>query len=117
MIESDSVISFTPDLEPEPIPFAESPVRRFFRDIDSSRNFEDGLEFHAAGVVIAASPESEGDLPEITVLYVNPFTAKVEKRSRSLAEVILYEFPQDDGVYWQLWEQTYSKLEMLLSKQ
>jgi hypothetical protein len=95
------------------------PVRRFFRDIDSAGNLEDGMEFHAAGVVIDTPPpagaalESEATDPQITVLYLNPFTAKVERRGCSLSSVILYEFPEDDGVYWRLWEQTRAKLERL----
>lgn len=91
---------------------ATGPVRRFFRDIESAGNLEDGMEFHAAGVVIDSSNETE-----ITVLYLNPFTAKVELRLRESSSVILYEFPQDDGVYWRLWEQTRAKLESLRAEQ
>lgn len=69
------------------------------------------MEFHAAGVVVESSDEG------ITVLYLNPFTAKVEKRKRELAAVVLYEFPEDDGVYWRLWEQTRTKLEGLMEKE
>jgi len=74
---------------------------------------EDGLEFHAAGVVIDSSPENDAGGPEITVLYLNPYSAKVERRGRDLSAVVLYEFPPDDGVYWRLWEQTRAKLESL----
>ena len=72
------------------------------------------MEFHAAGVVIDSGEESSD---QISVLYMNPFTAKVERRLRDLSTVILYEFPQDDGVYWRLWEQTRSKLESLRTEQ
>ena len=75
------------------------------------------MEFHAAGVVIGTASDGDANPSEITVLYVNPFTAKVEKRSRDLSEVILYEFPKDDGVYWRLWDQTRTKLEKLRSEQ
>ncbi|MES2658011.1 MAG: hypothetical protein V4689_05305 [Verrucomicrobiota bacterium] len=92
-------------------------MRRFFRDIESAGNLEDGMEFHAAGVVIGTASDEDANPSEITVLYVNPYTAKVEKRSRDLSAVILYEFPQDDGVYWRLWDQTRAKLEKLLSEQ
>lgn len=98
------------ELMPEPV----GPVRRFFRDVESAGNLEDGMEFHAAGVVIDSDEES---YDQISVLYLNPFTAKVERRRRDLASVILYEFPQDDGVYWRLWEQTHSKLENLRAEQ
>lgn len=72
------------------------------------------MEFHAAGVVID-SHETADD--QISVLYLNPFTAKVEMRRRDLSSVILYEFPPDDGVYWRLWEKTRAKLESLLAEQ
>jgi hypothetical protein len=75
------------------------------------------MEFHAAGVVIRSTSEDDGNPTQITVLYVNPFNAKVEKRSRDLSGVILYEFPQDDGVYWRLWDQTRAKLEKLRLEQ
>ena len=75
------------------------------------------MEFHAAGVVIGSTSEDDGNPTQITVLYVNPFNAKVEKRSRDLSGVILYEFPQDDGVYWRLWDQTRAKLEKLRLEQ
>ncbi len=71
------------------------------------------MEFHAAGVVIDPPSESDASGPEITVLYLNPYTAKVERRGRALSAVVLYEFPPDDGVYWRLWEQTRAKLESL----
>jgi len=75
------------------------------------------MEFHAAGVVIE-TPSEVGSTPsELTVLYLNPFNAKVERRGRELSSVILYEFPQDDGVYWRLWEQTRAKLERLRADQ
>ena len=93
------------------MPLEASPVRRFFRDIDSAGNLEDGMEFHAAGIVIESGDEG------LTVLYLNPFTARVEKRKRDQDGVIIYEFPQDDGVYWRLWEQTRAKLEALMEKQ
>jgi len=75
------------------------------------------MEFHAAGVVIGSASDHEAKPSEITVLYVNPFTAKVEKRSRELSGVMLYEFAQDDGVYWRLWDLTRAKLERLRSEQ
>lgn len=75
------------------------------------------MEFHAAGVVIDSAVETDGSISEITVLYLNPFTAKVELRRRELSSVILYEFPEDDGVYWRLWEQTRAKLESLRGDQ
>lgn len=100
-----------PEPELQPVPLATGPVRRFFRDIDSAGNLEDGMEFHAAGVV--TGPAEDG----IMVMYLNPFNAKVEKRKREPEAVILYEFPEDDGVYWRLWEQTRAKLEALLEKQ
>lgn len=96
-----------------PTPKPQEPMRRFFRDIESAANLEDGMEFHAAGVVIETPPASDAGEMEITVLYLNPFNAKVERRGRDLSSVILYEFPQDDGVYWRLWEQTREKLESL----
>ncbi len=117
MIESEPIPSAAPSPEPAPAPLPESPVRRFFRDIDSAGNFEDGMEFHAAGIVVSAPSGSEAGTATITVLYLNPFTAKVEKRSRDLSAVILYEFPQDDGVYWRLWDQTHTKLEKLRTEQ
>jgi hypothetical protein len=98
-----------PSLTPQP----HGPVRRFFRDIASAGNLEDGMEFHAAGVVIHTPNGTDAKPSEITVLYLNPFTAKVERRTRDLSAVILYEFPEDDGVYWRLWEQTRAKLENL----
>ncbi|WP_345714424.1 hypothetical protein [Luteolibacter yonseiensis] len=100
--------------ETRPIPLPVGSVRRFFRDVESAGNLEDGMEFHAAGVVIDFPEETDRKL---SVLYLNPFTAKVELRQRDLSSVILYEFPEDDGVYWRLWEQTRNKLESLLSEQ
>lgn len=117
MIESESASSAAPSPEPFPAPLPEGPLRRFFRDIESAGNLEDGMEFHAAGIVTGTVSGSEAPPSEITVLYVNPFTAKVEKRNRDLSAVHLYEFPQDDGVYWRLWEQTRAKLEQLRSEQ
>ncbi len=87
-------------------------MRRFFRDLESAGNLEDGMEFHAAGIVIGTQGR-EAEPAELTVLYLNPFNAKVERRGRALTAVVLYEFPQDDGVYWRLWEQTRIKLESL----
>lgn len=109
--EPETGTTSAPQPELQPVPLANGPVRRFFRDIDSAGNLEDGMEFHAAGVVVEWTDE------EITVLYLNPFTAKVEKRKRELPAVILYEFPEDDGVYWRLWEQTRVKLESLMEKE
>lgn len=117
MIEPESATTPAPSQEPLPSPQPESPVRRFFRDIESAGNLEDGMEFHAAGVVIETPPENDSAPSEITVLYLNPFSAKVERRSRPLPSVVLYEFPQDDGVYWRLWEQTRAKLESLRAGQ
>ena len=97
-------------LTPQPV----GPVRRFFRDTESAGNLEDGMEFHAAGVVIDSQEDADD---RISVLYLNPFTAKVELRRREISSVILYEFPQDDGVYWRLWEQTRAKLEGLRTEQ
>ena len=71
------------------------------------------MEFHAAGVVIGPFPESDSAEAEMSVLYLNPFTASVERRARTMSAVIIYEFPPDDGVYWRLWEQTRAKLESL----
>ncbi|MEO5712734.1 MAG: hypothetical protein ABIT37_04530 [Luteolibacter sp.] len=115
--EPESATPATPLPEPLTAPQPESPVRRFFRDIESAGNHEDGMEFHAAGVVIESPSENDSSPPEITVLYLNPFNAKVERRGRTLSSVILYEFPQDDGVYWRLWEQTRAKLESLRAGQ
>ncbi len=98
-----------PMLAPQPV----APVRRFFRDIDSAGNLEDGMEFHAAGIVIDTPPDREAGQAEISVLYLNPFNAKVERRGRQLSTVNIYQFPQDDGVYWRLWEQTRTTLESL----
>ncbi len=109
LTDPESVLPPQPELQP--VPLETGPVRRFFRDIDSAGNLEDGMEFHAAGVVTESAEDG------ITVMYLNPFTAKVEKRKRELEAVILYEFPQDDGVYWRLWEQTRAKLESLMEKQ
>jgi hypothetical protein len=117
MNEPESASTSAPLAEPMLSPQAEAPVRRFFRDIDSAGNLEDGLEFHAAGIVIDTPGESEASPSEITVLYLNPFNAKVERRGRSLASVVLYEFPQDEGVYWRLWEQTRIKLEAIRAGQ
>jgi hypothetical protein len=92
-------------------------MRRFFRDLESAGNLEDGMEFHAAGVVIDRAYDDEASTSGITVLYMNPYTTKVEKRSRDFSTVVLYNFTQDDRVYWWLWEQTRAKLEKLLSEQ
>ncbi|RYD31920.1 MAG: hypothetical protein EOP87_13805 [Verrucomicrobiaceae bacterium] len=110
--DPETVTPSAPEPEAQLITGTAGPVRRFFRDIESAGNVEDGMEFHAAGVVID-SPTETG----ITVLYLNPFTAKVEKRERELSEVILYEFPEDDGVYWRLWAQTRAVLESLAADQ
>lgn len=75
------------------------------------------MEFHAAGIVIGTASGDATGHSEITVLYMNPFNAKVEKRRRELSDVMLYEFPQDDGVYWRLWEHTRAKLDKMLSAQ
>lgn len=117
MNEPESVATSAPSPEPAPSPQPEGSMRRFFRDIESAGNLEDGMEFHAAGVVISTTDDHEADPTRIIVLYVNPFTAKVEKRSRDISAVILYEFPEDDGVYWRLWEKTRAKLEMLRAEQ
>jgi hypothetical protein len=117
MTEMESATPALPLPEPLPTTQPDHPVRRFFRDVDSAGNLEDGMEFHAAGVVINAHLENDADLSEVTVLYLNPFTAKVERSTRELSTVILYEFPQDDGVYWRLWEQTRAKLESLRADQ
>ncbi|MES2925077.1 MAG: hypothetical protein V4819_26215 [Verrucomicrobiota bacterium] len=111
--EPESASPSAPLPEPLLAPQPETPVRRFFRDIESAGNLEDGMEFHAAGIVIDTPTDRDASQAEITVLYLNPFNAKVERRARSLSAVILYEFPQDDGVYWRLWEQTRMKLESL----
>lgn len=71
------------------------------------------MEFHASGVVIDSPPDNAAGQSELTVLYLNPFNAKVERRGRMRSTVILYEFQQDDGVYWRLWEQTRAKLESM----
>ena len=113
MIEPESAPPSAPSPEPMLAPQPVAPVRRFFRDIESAGNLEDGMEFLAAGIVIATPPDRDAGPAEITVLYLNPFNAKVERRGRPLTAVILYEFPQDDGVYWRLWEQTRTKLESL----
>lgn len=102
----------SPQPEPELVPQPTGPVRCFFRDADSAGNLEDGMEFHAAGIVLTKGTESE-----VTVLYLNPFTAKVEERKRDLSAIVLYEFPADDGVYWHLWEQTRVKLEAMREKE
>lgn len=117
MTEPEPVSAPAPLPEPMLSPQSEAPVRRFFRDIESAGNLEDGMEFHAAGIVIDTPPDRDGTRDEITVLYLNPFNAKVERRGRSLAAVVLYEFPQDDGVYWRLWEKTRTKLENLRAGQ
>jgi hypothetical protein len=117
MIETDSAAPSAPLPEPLPTPLPENPVRRFFRDIDSAANLEDGMEFHAAGVVMETHSEGDVSAGEITVLYLNPFSAKVERRTRERTSVVLYEFPEDDGVYWRLWEQTRAKLESLKAVQ
>jgi len=117
MIEPESSSPSAPLPQPMLAPEPESPVRRFFRDIESAGNLEDGMEFHAAGVVIDTPADRDASQSEITVLYLNPFNAKVERRGRDLSAVILFEFPQDDGVYWRLWEQTRSKLESLRESQ
>ncbi len=75
------------------------------------------MEFHAAGIVTGTPSDSGTESSGLIVLYINPFTARVEKRTRDLPQVVLYEFPQDDGVYWQLWEKTRTKLEKLRSEQ
>ncbi|RYD17125.1 MAG: hypothetical protein EOP88_28225 [Verrucomicrobiaceae bacterium] len=111
LTDADAITPSAPQPELQPVPLATGPVRRFFRDADSAGNLEDGMEFHAAGVVIESAED------EITVLYLNPFTAKVEKRKRELSAVILYEFPEDDGVYWRLWEKTREKLESMMEKE
>lgn len=98
------------DLITQPV----GPIRRFFRDAESAGNLEDGMEFHAAGVVIDSDEDSND---RVTVLYLNPFTAKVELNRRELSSIFMYEFPQDDGVYWRLWEQTLAKLERLRAEQ
>lgn len=113
MIEPESAPPSAPLPEPMLAPQPGAPVRCFFRDIESAGNLEDGMEFHAAGIVIDTPPDREASQAEITVLYLNPFNAKVERRGRQLATVIIYQFPQDDGVYWRLWEQTRTKLESL----
>lgn len=110
--DPETVTQSVPEPELQLIPEAVGPVRRFFRDIESAGNLEDGMEFHAAGVVIDSSSEIG-----ITVLYLNPYTGKVEKRERELSAVILYEFPEDDGVYWRLWAQTRAMLESLAADQ
>ena len=113
MTEPESISPSAPLPEPMLAPQAGPPMRCFFRDIESAGNLEDGMEFHAAGVVIDTPPDRDASQAELTVLYLNPFNAKVERRGRSISAVILYEFPQDDGVYWRLWERTRSKLESL----
>ncbi len=117
MIEPETAPPSAPLAEPMLSPQPEAPVRRFFRDIESAGNHEDGMEFHASGIVIDTPADRDASQPEISVLYLNPFNAKVERRGRSLAAVILYEFAQDDGVYWRLWEQTRTKLESLRESQ
>lgn len=117
MTEPESATPSAPLPEPMLAPQPVAPVRRFFRDLESAGNMEDGMEFHAAGIVIDTPPDRDADPAEISVLYLNPFNAKVERRGRSLSAVILYEFPQDDGVYWRLWEQTRTTLESLRESQ
>ena len=117
MTEPESTSPSAPLPEPLLAPLPEPPVRCFFRDIESAGNLEDDMEFHAAGVVIGTPADQDASQAELTVLYMNPFNAKVERRGRSLSAVILYEFPQDDGVYWRLWEQTRTQLESLRKSQ
>ncbi len=117
IVEPESASPSAPSPEALLVPQPVAPMRRFFRDIESAGNLEDGMEFHAAGIVIDTPADRDASGAELTVLYLNPFNAKVERRGRSLSAVILYEFPQDDGVYWRLWEQTRTKLESLRESQ
>jgi hypothetical protein len=88
-------------------------VRRFFRDIESGPNHQNGKEYHAAGIVLEKVADGCGSLKDMTVMYLNPFTGDVEYRWRSTNHTLVYECTEDDGPDWVLWETTRKKLEML----
>jgi len=66
-------------------------ARYFFRDKTSGENLENGMEFHAAGVVIDSYAINLGSGKDLAVGFLHPFQAKVEIEWRAYSDVELYE--------------------------
>jgi hypothetical protein len=63
----------------------------FFRDRESGPNLRDGLEFHAAGIVIKAHPKCASG--KELAAYWHPFECQMRHEWRSFGEVECYDIP------------------------
>ena len=64
----------------------------FFRDRESGPNLSDGLEFHAAGVVVKAYPKCSSG-KDLSVVYWHPFECSMQHEWRSFDDVECYDIP------------------------
>ena len=72
-------------------------MKYFFRDKEAGPNFENGMDFYAAGIVVddvspPFSPSPGGK--DVSVLYLHPFSGVVEHCWRAFGDIEMY--PCDD---------------------
>jgi hypothetical protein len=70
----------------------------FFRDLNHEENLENGLTFHAAGIIDYISPnKGNGSGKDYSVIYIHPFDFFVVRAWRSENEIEIFEV--DDYTY------------------
>jgi len=65
--------------------------RCFFRDLGHNENFENGMSFHASGVVMDRYSTNSGSGKNLCVMFVHPFKAIIETAWRSNCDVELFD--------------------------
>jgi len=70
-------------------------MKYFFRDKDHCSNLENGMDFHAAGIVVddvdptsIAHPTLSGK--DVSVLFLHPFTGEVEHCWRAFEDIEMF---------------------------
>jgi len=72
-------------------------MKYFFRDKDAASNLENGMDFHAAGIIVDDIAEPfirSASGKDVAVKFLHPFTGTVECCWRAFDEIEI--FPADD---------------------
>ena len=79
----------------------------FFRDLSCGPNLLLGRTFNAAGIVVERHGSRSGDGRDLTVMYINPFTAGLAYAWRRDNDVELFPVSYDE---WALTKRRYERM-------